>query len=59
VHGGARAAGAFIQTLVLIDVATGWTERVPVVARSALLVIEANAAIAASGGRTRSRAVPF
>jgi hypothetical protein len=40
-HGGTSVAGSFIQTLVLTDVATGWTECVPVVTRSAPLVIEA------------------
>ncbi|MHC2581725.1 hypothetical protein ACVMHR_006464 [Bradyrhizobium diazoefficiens] len=28
-HGGTSVAGSFIQTLTLVDVATGWTERVP------------------------------
>jgi hypothetical protein len=40
-HGGTSASGAFVQTLVLTDVATGWTECVPVVVREAGLVIEA------------------
>ncbi len=40
-HGGASSAGAFAQTLVLTDIATGWTECVPVVVRAAGLVIEA------------------
>jgi hypothetical protein len=40
-HGGTSVAGSFIQTLVLTDVATGWTECVPVITRSAPLVIEA------------------
>ena len=30
-HSGVSAAGAFVQTLVLTDIATGWTECVPVV----------------------------
>ncbi|KRQ15873.1 hypothetical protein [Bradyrhizobium manausense] len=25
-HGGTSAAGSFIQTLTMVDVATGWTE---------------------------------
>lgn len=33
--------GSFIQTLVLTDIATGWTECVPVITRSSALVIEA------------------
>ncbi|PTE19576.1 transposase [Cereibacter changlensis JA139] len=41
VHGGTSVAGSFVQTLVLTDIATGWTECVPVVTRSAPLVIEA------------------
>ena len=40
-HGGTSVAGSFIQTLVLTDIATGWTECVPVVTRNAALVIEA------------------
>jgi hypothetical protein len=44
VHSGTSAAGSFVQTMVLTDVATGWTECVPLVARSGALVIEALAA---------------
>ena len=33
--------GAFLQTLVLTDVATGWTECIPVVVREAEMVIHA------------------
>jgi hypothetical protein len=36
--------GSFVQTMVLTDIATGWTECVPVVVRSGELVIEALAA---------------
>ena len=43
-HSGPSAAGSFVQTMVLTDVATGWTECVPLVARSGALVIEALAA---------------
>jgi len=43
-HCGTSAAGSFVQTLVLTDIATGWTECVPVVARHGGLVIEALAA---------------
>src|SRR5215472_6541156 len=43
-HAGTSAAGSFVQTMVLTDVATGWTECVPLVARSGALVIEALAA---------------
>ena len=32
-HSGTSAAGAFVQTMVLTDIATGWTECVPVVMR--------------------------
>ena len=40
-HSGPTAAGLFIQTLVLTDIASGWTECVPVVFRDGALVIEA------------------
>ena len=40
-HSGVSAAGAFAQTLVLTDIATGWTECVPVVMRAGALVLEA------------------
>jgi hypothetical protein len=43
-HGGTSAAGSFIQTMVLTDIATGWTECIPVVVRAGNLVIEALAA---------------
>ncbi len=40
-HSGPSAAGLFVQTLVLTDIASGWTECVPVVFRDGVLVIEA------------------
>jgi hypothetical protein len=40
-HAGTSAAGSFVQTMVLTDIATGWTECVPVVVRTGALVIEA------------------
>ena len=43
-HGGARrhtVAGSFIQTLTMVDVATGWTECLPLGARDGSLVVEA------------------
>jgi hypothetical protein len=40
-HSGTSAAGSFVQTMVLTDIASGWTECVPVVVRSGELVIEA------------------
>ena len=40
-HSGVGAAGAFVQTLVLTDIATGWTECVPVVTRAGALALEA------------------
>ena len=43
-HSGPSAAGSFVQTMVLTDVATGWTECLPLVARNGALVIEALAA---------------
>ena len=32
-HGGTSVAGSFIQTLTMVDVATGWTECLPLVNR--------------------------
>jgi hypothetical protein len=43
-HAGPSAAGSFVQTMVLTDIATGWTECVPVVVRNGALVIGALAA---------------
>jgi hypothetical protein len=40
-HGGTSVAGSFIQTLTMVDVATGWTECLPLVARDGGLVVEA------------------
>src|SRR6516225_2680299 len=40
-HGGTSVAGSFIQTLTMVDVATGWTECLPLVNRDGSLVIEA------------------
>ena len=40
-HGGTTVAGAFVQTLVLTDVATGWTECIPIVVREAEMVVHA------------------
>jgi hypothetical protein len=40
-HGGTSTSGSFVQTLVLTDVATGWTECIPLVLRESGLVIEA------------------
>jgi hypothetical protein len=40
-HGGTSVAGSFIQTLTLVDVATGWTECLPLIARDGGLVVEA------------------
>jgi len=34
-------AGSFIQTLTMVDIATGWTECLPLVARDGSLVVEA------------------
>lgn len=41
VHGGTSVAGSFIHTLTMVDVATGWTECIPLVARDGGLVVEA------------------
>jgi hypothetical protein len=40
-HGGTSVAGSFIQTLTMVDIATGWTECLPLVTRDGLLVVEA------------------
>jgi len=40
-HGGTSVAGSFNQTLTMVDVATGWTECLPLVTRDGALVIEA------------------
>ena len=40
-HGGTSVAGSFIQTLTMVDVATGWTECMPLVTRDGNLVVEA------------------
>jgi hypothetical protein len=40
-HSGPSATGAFVQTLVLTDIATGWTECVPVIMRAGALALEA------------------
>jgi hypothetical protein len=40
-HGGTSVAGAFVQTLVMVDIATGWTECLPLVVREGALVVAA------------------
>jgi hypothetical protein len=40
-HAGTSSAGSFIQTLTMVDVATGWTECLPLVNRDGGLVVEA------------------
>ncbi len=40
-HGGTNVAGSFIQTLTMVDVATGWTECLPLLTRESGLVVEA------------------
>ena len=39
-HSGPRATGSFIQTLVLTDIATGWTECMPLLFREQALLTE-------------------
>jgi hypothetical protein len=41
VHCGARAEGSFVHTLVLTDVASGWTECVALPVREQALIVEA------------------
>ncbi|MGY4362780.1 hypothetical protein ACVWZR_001959 [Bradyrhizobium sp. i1.3.1] len=36
-----QVAGSFIQTLTMLDVATGWTDCLPLVTREGSLVVEA------------------
>jgi len=40
-HGGTSVAGSFIQTLTMVDIATGWTERLALLTRDGSLVVEA------------------
>lgn len=40
-HGGTSVTGSFIQTLTMVDVATGWTECLPLVNRDGSLIAEA------------------
>src|SRR6201989_2462813 len=40
-HGGTSVAGSFIQTLTMVDVATGWTACMPLVTRDGSLFVEA------------------
>src|SRR5215469_18050717 len=40
-HGGTSVAGSFIQTLTMVDIATGWTECAPLVTRDGARVVEA------------------
>ncbi|MCP2223423.1 MULTISPECIES: integrase catalytic domain-containing protein [Bradyrhizobium] len=40
-HGGPSVAGSFIQTLTMVDVATGWTECLPLLTREGSLVVDA------------------
>jgi hypothetical protein len=40
-HGATSVAGSFIQTLTMVDIATGWTECLPLVTRDGSLVVEA------------------
>jgi hypothetical protein len=39
-HGGPTAKGSYVQTLTLTDIATGWTECAPLLAREQKLLIE-------------------
>src|ERR1700742_4708715 len=40
-HGGTSVAGSFVQTLTMVDIATGWTECLPLLTRDGSLVVEA------------------
>src|SRR5215218_1889619 len=39
-HSGPTAKGSFVQTLTLTDIATGWTECVPLLVREQVLLTE-------------------
>ena len=39
-HSGPTAKGSFVQTLTLTDIATGWTERAPLLVREQRLLTE-------------------
>ena len=51
-HGGTSVAGSFIQTLTMVDVATGWTECLP-------LVSDARRLARRRGDETRTEPVPL
>jgi hypothetical protein len=40
-HGGTSVDGSFIQTMTMVDVATGWTECIPLLVREGRLVVQA------------------
>lgn len=40
-HCGSQLSGSFVQTLVLTDIASGWTECIPVLTRDSAMVIDA------------------
>jgi hypothetical protein len=44
-HSGPKASGSFVQTLVLTDIATGWTECAPLLVREQGLLVEVLTAI--------------
>jgi len=46
-HCGTRAVGSFVHTLVLTDVASGWTECIALPAREQTLIVEAVTAVEA------------
>ena len=55
-HCGRTMAGAFVSTLVLTDIASGWTECVPLLVREAQLVVDAVDQLrSAPGDRQRQR----
>jgi hypothetical protein len=53
-HGGTSVAGAFIQTLTMVDVATGWTECMPPVTRT-MERAQSTVPLACAGSRLRQR----
>jgi len=44
-HSGVKASGSFVHTLVLTDVASGWTECIALPVREQALIVEAITAV--------------
>jgi hypothetical protein len=57
-HGGENVAGSFAHTLVLTDIASGWTECVALAVREGAILVEALTDDAATMTRMVSRENP-